>query len=200
MLSLGWRERAHRATRDEWHLIEGLAQRIALTVDGAQQYRERAHLAQTLQASLIPEALPGIPGTTVAGSTWRRARASTWAATSTTSSRRRRRVGRSSSATSLGKGPEAAVVTALARYTLRALARPLAVAGGTLALLNERCCAAGPGRLLSAVLARVEPPDGGARSCGQRRPPAARAAARRRQAEAVACPGPLLGVDGRAGG
>src|SRR4029453_14879069 len=55
-----------RPAGDEWSLGEALAQRIALAVDGALQYRERAHVAQTLQASLLPAALPDIPGATVA--------------------------------------------------------------------------------------------------------------------------------------
>ena len=66
VLSLGWRDVGRRPARDEWSLIEALAQRIALAVDGALQYRERAHVAQTLQASLLPAALPDIPGATVA--------------------------------------------------------------------------------------------------------------------------------------
>ena len=60
--SLGWRDAGRRPVRDEWSLVEALAQRIALAVDGALQYRERAHVAQTLQASLLPAALPDDPG------------------------------------------------------------------------------------------------------------------------------------------
>jgi PAS domain S-box-containing protein len=203
VLSLGWRERAHRATRDEWHLIEGLAQRIALTVDGAQQYRERAHLAQTLQASLLPAALPRIPGMAVAGEYLAAGEgvdvggdfydvfalgAGAWALV----------IG-----DVVGKGPEAAVVTALARYTLRALGDRSPSPGGTLALLNEQLLRpAAEARLLSAVLVRVElAPDGGARvvlASGGHPPPVLLRADG--SAEPVACPGLLLGVDGRAVG
>ena len=122
VLSLGWREAGRRPARDEWSLVEALAQRIALAVEGALQYRERAHVAQTLQASLLPAALPDDPG---------------------------RRAGREYVAAGggmdvggdfydvfalddgawilvigdvLGKGAEAAAVTALARYTVRAVA------------------------------------------------------------------------------
>src|SRR4051794_9783619 len=42
-LSVGWQPLARRPTRDEWSLIEALAQRIALAVDSALQYQARAY-------------------------------------------------------------------------------------------------------------------------------------------------------------
>ena len=106
VLSLGWRDAGRRPARDEWSLVEALAQRIALAVDGALQYRERAHVAQTLQASLLPAALPDIPGATVAARVRGRRRAGwTSAATSTTSSPSTTARGSSSSATSWARAP-----------------------------------------------------------------------------------------------
>jgi PAS domain S-box-containing protein len=197
VLSLGWSERARRASPEEWSLIEVLAQRIALAVDGAQQYRERARLAQTLQSSLLPAALPRVPGMAVAGEYLAAGEGveiggdfydvfavdeGVWAIV----------IG-----DVVGKGPEAAVVTALARYTLRALADRSRSPAETLAQLNEQLLRqAGEERLLSAVLAHVEPrPDGGARlalACGGHPPPLLLGADGR--AEPIACSGLLLGA------
>jgi PAS domain S-box-containing protein len=203
VLSLGWRERAHQLARDDWRLVEGIAQRIALAVDAAQQYRERAHLAQTLQASLLPAALPRIAGMAVAGEYLAAGEGievggdfydvfalggDAWALV----------IG-----DVVGKGPEAAVLTALARYTLRALGDRSPSPGGTLALLNEQLLRpAAEERLLSAVLARVElRPEGGARlvvASGGHPPPVLLRADG--SAEPIAAAGLLLGVDDRAVG
>ncbi len=43
-------------------LAEDLARRAALAADNARLYREQAHIAQTLQQSLLPPSLPVIPG------------------------------------------------------------------------------------------------------------------------------------------
>jgi serine phosphatase RsbU (regulator of sigma subunit) len=101
-------------------LAEELARRAATAIDNARLYTERTHIAHTLQARLLPARLPDIPGAVLAA----RYRAAgelnevggdfydvfprspaEWAMV----------VGDVS-----GKGPEAAAVTALARYTLRA--------------------------------------------------------------------------------
>jgi PAS domain S-box-containing protein len=199
VLSLGWREPGRRPARDEWSLVEALAQRIALAVDGALQYRERAHVAQTLQASLLPAALPDIPGATVAaqyvasgegmdvggdfydvfaldGGSWILVIGDV-----------------------LGKGAEAAAVTALARYTVRAVAGRSPSPAATLAALNDEMLRQrNPDRrFVTAVLARLEPhADGGARlvvASGGHPPPVLLRAGG--DAEVVPCPGTLLGVE-----
>jgi PAS domain S-box-containing protein len=43
-------------------LAEQIAERAALAVENARLYRERAEVARTLQRSLLPEALPDVPG------------------------------------------------------------------------------------------------------------------------------------------
>ena len=101
-------------------LAEELARRAATSIDNARLYTERTHIAHTLQARLLPARLPEIPGAVLAAR-YRAAgelnevggdfydvfprSADEWAMV----------VGDVS-----GKGPEAAAVTALARYTLRA--------------------------------------------------------------------------------
>ncbi len=103
-------------------LAEELARRAGVAIDNARLYTERTHIAHTLQAKLLPERLPDVPGAVLAA----RYRAAgelnevggdfydvfprsphEWAMV----------VGDVS-----GKGAEAAAVTALARYTLRTAA------------------------------------------------------------------------------
>jgi PAS domain S-box-containing protein len=197
VLSLGWRDAGRRPARDEWSLIEALAQRIALAVDGALQYRERAHVAQTLQASLLPTALPDIPGVDVAaeylaaegmdvGGDFYDVFAlddGAWALV----------IG-----DVLGKGAEAAAVTALARYTLRAVAGHSPSPASTLATLNDEMLRQrADRRFVTAVVARLEPqPGGGARlvvACGGHPPPVVLRAGG--AAEVIGVPGTLLGVE-----
>jgi PAS domain S-box-containing protein len=111
-----------RFDADDLALAEELARRCALAVDNARLYGERSHVARTLQGSLVPAQLPRVPGFEVAA----RFHAAGedvqvggdffdvfetddggWAAV----------IGDVS-----GKGADAAAVTALARYTVRAVA------------------------------------------------------------------------------
>src|SRR5947207_8623136 len=103
-------------------LAEELAGRCALAIDNARLYRERSYIARTLQESLLPPHLPELPGLDVAAR-FRAAgqgyevggdfydlfegSAGRWAVV----------IG-----DVCGKGAEAAAITALARYTLRAAA------------------------------------------------------------------------------
>jgi PAS domain S-box-containing protein len=198
VLSLGWREAGRRPGRDEWSLIEALAQRIALAVDGALQYRERAHVAQTLQASLLPAALPRIPGASLAAEYVAAGEGmevggdfydvfavdeGAWVLV----------IG-----DVLGKGAEAAAVTALARYTLRAVASRSTSPAATLATLNGELLRQNTERrFVTAVLARLEPgTGGGARlvvACGGHPPPLVLRADS--APEVVPCVGTLLGVE-----
>jgi PAS domain S-box-containing protein len=198
VLSLGWRDAGRRPARDEWSLIEALAQRIALAVDGAAQYRERAHVAQTLQASLLPAALPDIPGADVAAEYLAAGEGmevggdfydvfalddGAWALV----------IG-----DVLGKGAEAAAVTALARYTLRAVAGHSQSPAATLAALNDEMLRQSAGRrFVTAVLARLEPlASGGARlvvACGGHPPPVVLRDGG--GGEVAGVPGTLLGVE-----
>jgi PAS domain S-box-containing protein len=198
VLSLGWREAGRRPGRDEWSLIEALAQRIALAVDGALQYRERAYVAQTLQASLLPAALPHIPGASLAAEYVAAGEGmdvggdfydvfavddGAWVLV----------IG-----DVLGKGAEAAAVTALARYTLRALASRSPSPAATLSRLNgELLRQSAERRFVTAVLVRLEPrPGGGARlvvACGGHPPPLVLRADS--APEVVPCVGTLLGVE-----
>jgi PAS domain S-box-containing protein len=116
-------ERRARFSAEDLRLAEELARRAATNIDNARLYTEHARIARTLQAGLLPQALPQIPGVEL--------------------SARYRPAGelvevggdfydvylRSNGEWLLvigdvtGKGPEAAATTALVRYTLRAAAQ-----------------------------------------------------------------------------
>jgi PAS domain S-box-containing protein len=108
--------------QDELSLFEDVARRAALAIDNARLYEERANVARTLQRSLLPPELPHVPGLQLAA--------------------RYRAAGEGNEVGGdfydcfptgkdewalvigdvCGKGAEAAAVTALARYTVRASA------------------------------------------------------------------------------
>ena len=137
---------------DDLLLAQELASRCGIAVDNARLYSERAHIARTLQQSLLPPELPQPPGLEVAAR-FRAAGegfdvggdfydvfdtgASRWAAV----------IG-----DVCGKGPEAAAVTALARYTLRATAMTEKVPSRILATLNEAMLRQRDDRRFSTVL------------------------------------------------
>ncbi|TML36963.1 MAG: GAF domain-containing protein [Actinobacteria bacterium] len=142
-------------------LARDLANRCALAVDNARLYGERTHIARTLQESLLPPELPQPPGLEIAA----RFRAAgeayevggdfydvfktapgEWAAV----------IG-----DVCGKGPEAAALTALARYTLRATAMREKSPSRILATLNEAMLHQRTDRRFCTVLyAHIEAGDG----------------------------------------
>src|SRR3954452_8407573 len=198
-LSVGWQAAGRRPARDEWSLIEALAQRIALAVDSALQYEERAYVARTLQQSLLPGTLPNVPGADVAAEYLAAGEGmevggdffdvfavdgqDEWALV----------IG-----DVCGKGAEAAAVTALARYTLRAVTSRSPSPAATLATLNEEMLRQMPEpRFLTAVLGHLAvAPEGGGRltlaSGGHHAPVILRASG---SAEIAECRGMLLGVE-----
>jgi len=111
-----------RLGREDVAVAEELARRAAVAVDSARLHRQRSEIARTLQSSLLPPVLPEIPGIET-GALYRPAGEGTdvggdfydvfsisehdWFAV----------IG-----DVCGKGAEAAAVTALARYTIRATA------------------------------------------------------------------------------
>jgi PAS domain S-box-containing protein len=118
-------------------LAEELARRCATAVDNARLFSERAYIARTLQQSLLPAELPDIPGIEAAA--------------------RFRPTGEGNDVGGdfydlfesgaggwtivmgdvCGKGPDAAAITALARYTLRAAAMRERLPSHSLHILNE---------------------------------------------------------------
>jgi serine phosphatase RsbU (regulator of sigma subunit)/anti-sigma regulatory factor (Ser/Thr protein kinase) len=112
-----------------------LAARCAMALDNAEQYQERSQVAGALQAGLLPVRLPRIPGVEIAARFHAAddvevggdffdvfPAAGGWAVV----------VGDVS-----GKGASAAAVTALARYTVRAVAETAREPAAVLRALNE---------------------------------------------------------------
>jgi PAS domain S-box-containing protein len=147
---------------DALALLEDLGRRAALALDNARLYAERSAIATTLQRSLLPPELPRIPGAQLAA----RYRASgdgieiggdfydcfatgggDWALV----------IG-----DVCGKGAEAAAITALARYTLRASVLHSRRPAQVLAELNEALRRQGLDyRFCTVLYASVTPrPDG----------------------------------------
>ena len=137
---------------DDVLLAQELAARCGLAVDNARLFSERTHIARTLQESLLPPELPQPPGLEVAA----RFRAAGegyevggdfYDLFDTGSSRWGAVIG-----DVCGKGPEAAAITALARYTLRAAAMLDDVPSRILRTLNEAMLRQRDDRRFSTVL------------------------------------------------
>jgi PAS domain S-box-containing protein len=122
---------------DDLALAEDLAARAAVAVDNARLYSERDYIATTLQQSLMPDRLPDIPGVEVAA----RYRAAGEGNEVGGDFYDIYRTGESTWGIAIGdvrgKGPRAAVVTALARYTLRTAALSETLPSRVLGTLNE---------------------------------------------------------------
>ncbi len=118
-------------------LARELALRCAAAIENARLYAERAYIASTLQKSLLPAELPDIPGVEAAAR-FRPTGAGTEVggdfydlfATG-------RRGWTVVMGDVCGKGPDAAALTALARYTLRAAAMRERLPSRSLGVLNE---------------------------------------------------------------
>ncbi|MBV9213276.1 MAG: SpoIIE family protein phosphatase [Actinobacteria bacterium] len=136
-LALVMAESGRRFSEDDVVLALELGRRCAIAIENARLYRERAEIAHTLQQSLLPPRLPAIPGVSVEAR-FRPAGEgvevggdfydvfpidrSTWAVT----------IG-----DVCGKGPQAAALTSLARYTVRAATMHERSPDRVLATLNE---------------------------------------------------------------
>jgi PAS domain S-box-containing protein len=118
-------------------LAEEIASRCALALDNARLFRERSRIARTLQESLLPPVLPDLPGLDVAA----RFRAAGDGLELGGDFYDLFETGDSDWAVAIGdvcgKGSEAAAITALARYTVRAAAMSQADPSQILSLLNE---------------------------------------------------------------
>jgi PAS domain-containing protein len=150
-------------TEPDIALAEDLGLRIGAAVDNARLYRTRAAIAQTLQQSLLPPELPEIPGLEIAAhyrpagegievggdfydvfSTGERE----WFAVM---------------GDVCGKGADAAAVTAMVRYTIRAAVMRNRSPAGILRWLNAAMLRQRAGRFVTIAIARFQiDPDGSA--------------------------------------
>ncbi|MHB8513717.1 MAG: SpoIIE family protein phosphatase [Actinomycetota bacterium] len=134
---------------------QDFASRAAIAIQHARIYESRAHIARTLQQSLLPPTLPSIPGVELAA-VYRaaaeghevggdfydifRTDKSSWAVV----------IG-----DVCGKDAEAAATTALARYTIRASAMQTRKPSRILAELNEAIIRQGTDRFITVIVSIV---------------------------------------------
>jgi PAS domain S-box-containing protein len=177
-------------------LAQELARRCATAIDNARLFSDRAYIARTLQQSLLPAELPDIPGIEAAA--------------------RFRPTGEGNEVGGdfydlfeagahgwtvvmgdvCGKGPDAAAVTALARYTLRAAAMREGPPSRSLRVLNEALLRQRDDRRFCTVAyAYLEPSQEGARvACAIGGHPLPLLLRTDGTVETVGAPGTLLGV------
>jgi PAS domain S-box-containing protein len=196
VVTLGTSHSARRLREAELALAGELGRRAGIAVENARLHAARSQIATTLQRSLLPPRLPVVPGVTIAA--------------------RFRAAGETSDVGGdfydlfgvgdawmvivgdvTGKGPGAATITSLARYTMRTAAMYERSPGAVLGRLNS-ALGADPERrpICTAVCARLEPAEDGTLrvtlACGGHPPPFLITAAG--GAETVGTPGPLLGA------
>jgi serine phosphatase RsbU (regulator of sigma subunit) len=142
-------------------LAEDLAYRCALAADNARLYRDRSEIARVLQRSLLPPHLPEIPGVEVGAEYLPVGEANDvggdfYDLINTVENGWVCAIG-----DVRGKGVEAASVTALARYTIRAVTLKDDRPSEVLAALNEAMLRQLPeDRFSTAACVRLEPEDG----------------------------------------
>ena len=127
----GERERELRAT------FLDLARRAGMAIDNARLYQERSHVARTLQRSLLPAELPDIPGAQLsarylASGSGNEVGGDFYDCFATGGGEWALVIG-----DVCGKGAEAAAITALARYTIRAAVLHTREPSEVLGALNE---------------------------------------------------------------
>jgi serine phosphatase RsbU (regulator of sigma subunit)/PAS domain-containing protein len=187
-------ESARVLGESDLELAGEIAARAGIAVENARLHAARTHIATTLQRSLLPPRLPAVPGMTIAA--------------------RFRAAGEASEVGGdfydvfevdgawmivigdvTGKGPEAASVTSLARYTMRTAAGYESSPTGVLDRLNAALMDPERRQLCTVVCARMVPaPDGSAvvtLACAGHPPPFR---LRDGRAEPIEVTGPLLGA------
>ena len=164
VLTFATGQSGRRFGEEDLRVAQELGRRCALAIDNSRVYAERDYIARALQHSLLPAELPLIPGLETAA--------------------RFRATGEGNEVGGdfydlfqagsrgwtvvigdvCGKGPDAAAVTALARYTLRAAAMHERLPSRSLRLLNDALLRQpGDRRFCTVAYAYLEALDEGAR-------------------------------------
>ncbi len=185
---------------DDLDFAGHIARRAATAVENARLFRERSHIAETLQQSLLPPELPVIPGFQVAASYHPAAEGvdvggDFYDLFQTGEGRWSIVIG-----DVCGKGVDAAVLTGLTRYTVRATALQRPESADVITALNDAVLLErGESKFCTVVYANLDTAAGGARlavTCaGHPAPLLIRAGG---AIEPVGEPGTLLGVLERA--
>jgi CHASE3 domain sensor protein len=182
---------------DERALLLALGSQSAVALARAQLYEREHAVAQTLQASLLPRALPRIEGLDLAGRLEAGAPGVDVGGDFYDAFPIADGVWGIAIGDVCGKGVDAAALTALARHTLRAAAYERATPGEVLELLNRAVLAESrPGQFLTAIFGRLEVlPAGRFRlvfACGGHPPPVLLGP--ELEPRPLHCAGTLLGV------
>jgi PAS domain S-box-containing protein len=185
-----------RLSHRDLALAERLGRRAGTAVESARLYTERKRIADTLQAALLPEALPPIEGVQTsalyrAAGQLNRVGGDFYDVCACGGDRWMLAIG-----DVCGKGPRAASVTALARHTLRAAARLHQSPTGILRTLHDALTQQPLGADMCTVCLVMIEPDGDRAQlsvalAGHPPPVLIRASG---QAEQIGKPGTLLGV------
>jgi PAS domain S-box-containing protein len=161
VLVAGFDDLGHAEDEEALALFADLARRAALALDNARLYEERDHVARTLQRSLVPGALPDVPGVELAGryvaaGEGNEVGGDFYDCFATGSGDWALVIG-----DVCGKGAEAATLTALARYTLRAAAQHTRRPQAVLLELNEALLRQQLGyRFCTVLYASLKPREG----------------------------------------
>jgi PAS domain S-box-containing protein len=182
---------------DERALLLALASQSAIAFARAQLYEREHTVAQTLQASLLPRALPAIEGLDLAGRLEAGAAGVEVGGDFYDAFAIADGVWGVAIGDVCGKGVDAAALTALARHTVRAAAHEQTTPAGVLEALNRAVLAESrPGQFLTAIFARLTAlPDGRfgvVFACGGHPPPVLLDAGS--EPRPLNCAGTLLGV------
>ena len=163
-LALGMAGSGRGFSAEDAALCETLAARISLAIENIRLFRERSHIAETLQRSLLPDRLPDVPGVELAARYRPNGEQNLvggdfYDVVPSGSRRWAAMLGDVA-----GKGTEAAAVTAMLRHTLRAGAQRGERPAENLRALNDALLAggdaAGP-RFATIVYAQLCPQEDG---------------------------------------
>jgi PAS domain S-box-containing protein len=153
-------ESGRRFTPADLELAEELGRRAGTAIENARLYTERSHIARTLQNSLLPDALPDIPGFEVA-SLYRPAGEETFVGGDFYDAFATARGWMVLIGDVTGRGAEAAALTAQTRHTLRTAGRLLGDPVRTTAHLNAELVARQDLSVCTVALVGLEPALGG---------------------------------------
>lgn len=165
-LTMVWAESGKHYSENDLRLAEDLASHAAFAMDNARLYRERDHVARSLQERLLPKRLPQIPGIDVAArylpsGNILRAGGDFYDLFEMDDGSWKAVIG-----DVCGKGPEAAALMGFVRFTTRAVSRQDTKPSEALLKLNRALLEeleVDKGEFCTAAVVRIRPNDGGAR-------------------------------------
>jgi PAS domain S-box-containing protein len=192
-LSLVSAESGRAITDDDVALAAELGRRAGTALDNARMVRERTRIARTLQAGLLPPRLPAIPGWASAA-LYRPAGRENWVGGDFYDAFRIEDGWMLVVGDVAGRGAEAASLTAMARYTLRATGQSVGSPLAALEQLNRELLERAGTALCTVACAVLKEDDDGAHAdvvCAGHPLPLL---IREGHVEAVGAWGPLLGA------